>query len=133
MIYSYFFQAGFNEQAVHLTTAGEYVALCLEEKALEKFLSGPKKGAKKLADLPGLKAAAAKVGGFNSGVFTYENQKPFARILFTFVKENPDFLTDLLGQFGGGNFDDSDVRACYAWKIHERDGCGEKDFFLVIQ
>ena len=65
---------------------------------LEKFLMGPKKNAKKLADHPGLKAAAAKVGGFDSGAFAYENQKPIARVLFNSIKENPDFLNDLVGE-----------------------------------
>ena len=69
---------------------------------------GPKKNAKKLADHPGLKAAAVKVGGFNSGAFAYENQKPIARVLFNSIKENPDFLNDLVGQLPFGDFDPVD-------------------------
>jgi hypothetical protein len=100
-VYSWFIQAGINEQAVHLTTAGEYVVVSTDEKILEQYLKGPNKDAQKLADLPGLKAAAEKVGGFNSGAFAYENQVPVARALLGFVKGNPDFLNDLIGQFGG--------------------------------
>ena len=107
-VYSWFIEAGFNEQAIHLSTTDEYLVVSLDEKVLEKFLMGPKKNAKKLADLPGLKAAAAKVGGFNSGAFAYENQKPIARVLFNSIKENPGFLNDLIGQLPFGDFDPAD-------------------------
>ena len=89
------------EQAVHLTSVGEYLVLSLDEKALERFLKGPKKDAKKLIDLPGLKKAADKVGGFKSGMFAYENQKPMARSIFNLLHENPGFLEGMLGGLPG--------------------------------
>ena len=103
MVYSYFIQAGgFQEIAMHLTSVGDYMVISLDEGALESFLNDGKKNTKKLADLPGLKAAAEKVGGFGSGMFAYENQVPMARTLFTFVKENPSILMDIFEQFGPG-------------------------------
>ncbi|SVB36113.1 uncharacterized protein METZ01_LOCUS188967, partial [marine metagenome] len=89
------------EQAVHLTSVGEYLVLSLDEKALERFLKGPKKDAKKLIDLPGLKEAADKVGGFKFGFFAYENQKPMARSIFDLLHENPGFLEGMLGGLPG--------------------------------
>ena len=102
-IYTYPIGGAFEgaEQAVHLTSVGEYLVLSLDEKALERFLKGPKKDAKKLIDLPGLKKAADKVGGFKSGMFAYENQKPMARSIFNLLHENPGFLEGMLGGLPG--------------------------------
>jgi len=102
-IYTYPIGGAFEgaEQAVHLTSAGEYLVLSLNEKALEGFLKGPKKDAKKLIDLPGLKEAADKVGGFKSGFFAYESQKPMARSIFDLLQENPGFLEGMLGGLPG--------------------------------
>ena len=102
-IYTYPIGGAFEgaEQAVHLTSVGEYLVLSLDEKALESFLKGPNKDAKKLIDLPGLKEAADKVGGFKSGMFAYENQKPMARSIFDLLHENPGFLEGMLGGLPG--------------------------------
>ena len=102
-IYTYPIGGAFEgaEQALHLTSVGQYLVLSLDEKALERFLKGPKKDAKKLIDLPGLKEAADKVGGFKSGMFTYESQKPMARSIFNLLHENPGFLEGMLGGLPG--------------------------------
>ncbi|MDP7010689.1 MAG: hypothetical protein QF685_04860 [Verrucomicrobiota bacterium] len=102
-IYTYSIGGAFEgaEQAVHLTSVGEYLVLSLDEKALERFLKGPKKDDRKLIDLPGLKEAADKVGGFKSGMFAYESQKPMARSIFKLFRENPGFLEGMLGGLRG--------------------------------
>ena len=102
-IYTYPIGGAFEgaEKAVHVTSVGQYLVLSLDEKALESFLKGPKKDAKKLIDLPGLKEAADKVGGFKSGMFTYESQKPMARSIFNLLHENPGFLEGMLGGLPG--------------------------------
>jgi hypothetical protein len=54
-----------------------------------------------LIDLPGLKEAADKVGGFKSGFFAYESQKPMARSIFDLLQKNPGFLEGMLGGLPG--------------------------------
>ena len=96
-------------QGVHLTTVNEYVVISPDEKTLTQFLKGPKKDAKKLADHPGLKEAAAKVGGLKAGAFAFENQKTFGRAIFKFLKDNPNLIEDTLGGLGGGQFIDPET------------------------
>ena len=111
-VFSYDFGAElgqFGGQGLHLTTMNEYVVITPDEKTLTQFLKGPKKDAKKLADLPGLKAAADKVGGLEAGAFAFENQKAFGRAIFKFLKENPNLIEDTLGGLGGDQFIDPET------------------------
>ena len=41
------------------------------------------------------------MGGFKSGMFTYESQKPMARSIFNLLHENPGFLEGMLGGLPG--------------------------------
>ena len=95
--------------SVHAAAAKEYVALTLHENTMKSFLAGPSKDMKKLADRASLKADAIQVGGMESGFFAYENQRPFARSIFHYTKDNPNFLEELLKGFQNPDLGQPDV------------------------
>ena len=95
--------------SVHATATKEYVALTLHENTIKNFLAGPRRDMKKLADRAGLQVAAGQVGGMGSGFFAYENQRPFARSIFRYAKDNPDFLVELLKGFQNPDLGRPDV------------------------
>ena len=95
--------------SVHAAATKEYVALTLHENTMKSFLAGPSKDMKKLADRASLKADAIQVGGMESGFFAYENQRPFARSIFRYTKDNPNFLEELLKGFQNPDLGQPDV------------------------
>ena len=95
------------EMSFHLTTFGGYVAVSTDNATLETYLRGPAATAtlKPLSQKPGLKEAADKVGGFNSGSFGYQNQVQTMRVLFDGARQGKSFLnefpfTELFGRGG---------------------------------
>ena len=103
-VYSYQFGNFNNEEetAMHAVAVGEYVLLSQDLKALKDYLSGPKKGAKPLRKLAGLEKAAAKVGGFESGAFGFENSRVMVGAIFSVLKENPNLISEALGDLPEG-------------------------------
>ena len=77
-----------------ISTTGGYLALSTDTAMLEEALRGEAQG-KPLRDVPGLADAAAKVGGFNTGWFAYENQSETLRILIETLKKDPGALEKL--------------------------------------
>lgn len=103
-VYSYQF-GNFNndeETAVHAVAVGEYVLISQDLKAVKDYLNGPKQGAKPLRALAGLKQAAEKVGGFESGAFGFENSRVMVGAIFSVLKENPNLISEALGDLPEG-------------------------------
>ncbi|MSR66974.1 MAG: hypothetical protein EXS24_06330 [Pedosphaera sp.] len=94
------------EMSFHLTTSGGYIAVSTDNATLETYLRGPANATlKPLSQKPGLKEAANKVGGFNTGMFVYQNQGSTARILIDGARQGKSFLnefpfTELFGRGG---------------------------------
>jgi hypothetical protein len=61
------------------TAAGGYAALSGDTWILEEYIRNSGASAKPLRDLPGLKDAAQKVGGMNTGFFGYDNHAESVR------------------------------------------------------
>ncbi len=100
-IYSFGLGAAGNEDSgpkamsgIHLAAAAGYVAIATDVASLEAYLRGPKENGKSLKDLPGLAAAAQKVGGMNTGFFGYENYRETMRGLWETMQKNPKMFTD---------------------------------------
>lgn len=75
------------------TTAG-YLAVATDAGMLEEALRGEAQG-KPLSEVPGLADAAQKVGGLNTGWFSYQNQSESFRVLFEMLKQDPDGVEKL--------------------------------------
>jgi|GEM_PF-140332 len=84
------------ERSLSLCASGKYVALSYDNDALEQYLRSAK-AARPLSGAPGLAQAAEKAGGFNSGLFHYENQTETMRFLFTVLKKEGPRIGELLG------------------------------------
>jgi hypothetical protein len=73
-----------------LSANASYVAISSEPALVEEFLRSADAPPKPLRDLPGLADAAQKIGGFNTGWFSYENQIETTRSKIEQAKANPD-------------------------------------------
>lgn len=111
-IYSYELLAalgggGDDAQKIHLTTSAGYLVISLYPKMLEDFLRGPEDdNLRPLSDLPGLKKAAAQVGGLKSGVLAYDDGKEIFRSAFRVLRNNPDAINqieEILPPWRGGD------------------------------
>lgn len=101
-----------------ISTGGGYLVVSTDTAMLEDHLRGgegrgnriarrvgapgedPVRGGegrgKSLADVPGLAEAAKKIGGYNTGWFTYDNQTETLRQLFETLKKDPQAVEQLL-------------------------------------
>ena len=86
--------AGGRAQLVFSTTGG-YLAVATDAAVLEDVLRGAEGQAKPLSGVPGLTAAAAKVGGFSTGWFQYENQSETIRLMLETLKKDPQALEQM--------------------------------------
>jgi hypothetical protein len=77
------------QRALYCTTSGGYVALSTDVSMVEGYLRSNDGKTKPLSETPGLLEAAQQVGGMNSGLFGYQNQKESARELFAAFKNDP--------------------------------------------
>ena len=59
---------------IHMAAATDYVAISSDVSMVEEYLRTAGDSPKSLREFPGLTAAAEKVGGFNTGIFVFENQ-----------------------------------------------------------
>ena len=89
----------------YAATSG-YVALTTDTSMLEEYLRSSDSQQKTLRETPGLMAAAAKVGGFSTGLFGYENQAETSRAFFEALRKSAsapagggttDFLRGAMG------------------------------------
>ena len=79
-----------------VSTSGGYLAISTDAALLEELLRGAEAKGKPLSDEPGLADAAQKVGGFNTGWFSYDNQTETLRLLFELLKKDPQALEQML-------------------------------------
>lgn len=75
--------------SVYCTASGGYVALAMDVSMIENFLRSDDGKTKPLSQTPGLMEAAQHVGGMDSGLFGYQNQRETARSLFAALKNDP--------------------------------------------
>jgi hypothetical protein len=85
------------ERTLNFTGSGGYLAISTDSAMLEEFLRSSEGAGKSLRDTPGLADAAQKIGGFNTGLFTYENQAETMRAAFETLKKESGTLASLLG------------------------------------
>lgn len=73
-----------------LTANASYVAIARDIGILEEYVRSAETPPKPLRDLAGLNEAAQKVGGMNTGWFSFENQVETMRGVVEDAKKNPD-------------------------------------------
>ncbi len=76
--------------ALNMVASGGYVAISSDNAILEEHLRSADTPPKPLRETPGFMDAAQKVGGANTGWFTFENQVETMRASFADAKANPD-------------------------------------------
>lgn len=79
---------------MQLVAAANYVVISRDNAMLEQFLRSAEAPPKPLRELAGFNDAAQKVGGFNTGWFSFENQIETMRAAIDEAKKNPDALAD---------------------------------------
>jgi hypothetical protein len=82
------------ERVLSYVASGSYVAFSTDTVLLEEYLRAA--DARPLREMPGLAAAAEKVGGMSTGLFGFENQQESMRVLFEALKKNAASIDDLL-------------------------------------
>jgi hypothetical protein len=80
--------------SLHYSASGGYVVLSTDVAMLEEYLRG--NTTKALAETPGLREAAQKVGGMNTGMFGYENQRETTRAALETLKKESGTIANLL-------------------------------------
>ncbi len=83
------------DRTLSFTASGTYVAIATDASILEEYLRGNPE--KTLREVPGLAAAADKVGGMGTGLFGFENQKETTRTVFETLRKESGSLANLLG------------------------------------
>jgi hypothetical protein len=79
---------------LHLATTASYVAVARDAAMIEEFLRSAEAPPKPLRDLPGFNDATQKVGGMNTGWFSFENEIETMRGVIDDAKKNPDTEPD---------------------------------------
>ncbi len=87
--------AGKGDTTVSFAGSGGYVALSTDPAMLDEFLRNNTD--KPLRDVPGLAAAADKVGGMGTGLFGYENQREGWRVTLETLKKESGTVASLFG------------------------------------
>ena len=85
------------ERLLHYAASGGYVALSTDPAMLEEYLRSNVGDAKSLKDTPGLGEAAQKVGGMNTGLFGFEDQRETSRVALEILKKESGSLANLIG------------------------------------
>lgn len=83
------------DRVLHYTASGGYVALSTDVGLLEEFMRSGDSAPKALRDMPGLSAAAQKVGGMGTGLFGFENQLEGTRQLVETLRKESGTLANL--------------------------------------
>jgi hypothetical protein len=82
-----------SDSALYYAPSGGYIAISTDLPMLEEYLRG--NSGKSLAEASGLAEAAQKVGGMNTGLFSFENQKETARAQLQTLKKESGSLASL--------------------------------------
>lgn len=85
------------ERTLNYAASGGYVAFSYDLPTLEEYLRHSGTAPKALADTPGLAQAAQKVGGMNTGLFGYENQRESMRATIEALRKESGSLANLFG------------------------------------
>ena len=95
------FSPGGGPRTYHFAASSGYVAMTSDVDMLEEFLRSNDREKPGLDQTPGLSDAAQKAGGgFNAGIFTYNNDKEGIRALLDALRNETVSGPDLLGLLG---------------------------------
>jgi hypothetical protein len=75
---------------IQIAATANYVVIARDNAILEEYLRSGEAPPKPLRELPGLSDAAQKIGGMNTGWFSFENQVETMRAALEAVKKNAD-------------------------------------------
>jgi hypothetical protein len=75
-------------RSLSYTASGGYVAISTDASILEEYLRSNDSQQKSLRETAGLTGAAAKVGGYSTGLFGYENQAETSRAVFEALRNS---------------------------------------------
>ncbi len=81
---------------IHLAASGGYAAFAADTGILEEYLRSSETKPKPLAEFPGLKAAAEKVGGMSTGLFGFQNDAEQLRPFWEALRTNKGLFFDLI-------------------------------------
>lgn len=84
-------------QPIVYSASGGYVVISSDVSLVEEYLRSNEGKGKSLREVAGLNEAAQKVGGMNSGFFSYENQNESMRASFENAKKDPSKIVSLPG------------------------------------
>lgn len=76
-----------SNESISFSAGNGYVAISQDAATLEEYLRNSEQSTKPLAETPGLREAAEKVGGMNTGFFGYANQREGMRVAFNTLKK----------------------------------------------
>lgn len=82
------------QQSVHFASSGSYLGVSTDVTTIENFLRGNSSGPS-LAEKPGLREAADKVGGFNTGYFYYDAPESTLKVVFDYLRKSPDAFEEI--------------------------------------
>ncbi len=85
---------------VYLTSARGYVGFSSDRAMIEEYLRGGPGKDKALPGVNGLADATAKIGGFETGWFGYENPRELVRVFLSAIRKNPELWKALLADAG---------------------------------
>lgn len=78
------------EQYISYVASGGYLAISTDAATLEEYVRSAGEASDPLIAKPGLRAAADKVGGMNTGYFTYSDNRAMMRTIYDFLREQQD-------------------------------------------
>lgn len=84
------------QEQIHVAASGGYAAFAGDAGILEEYLRSSETKPKPLADLPGLKSAAEKVGGMATGLFGFQNDAEQLRPFWEALRTNKGLFFDLV-------------------------------------
>lgn len=85
------------QRKLSFAASGGYVAISTDEGMLEEYLRSSSGFGKSLRDTPGLAQAADQVGGMQTGLFGYENDKETTGALWETLRKDADSIAILIG------------------------------------
>ena len=92
------------------TSSGGYVAISTDAAILEEYLRSGENPPKPLRSIPGLAEAARKIGGMESGYFSYDNNAETVRMTLDALKKDPESFGQMLFfAFSRGDEDGQDT------------------------
>jgi hypothetical protein len=89
-------QISLEQKTLSYAASGSYVVFSQDTPLLEEYLRGPESQGRPLRELPGLNEAAQKVGGFNTGMFGFDNQTESVKLIYEALRREPAAFEKLL-------------------------------------